>query len=367
MKANSLDYSLFKEALLSGRYITNTHIEGCLKKVALSNFVKVEGSSFEGRDIYGLQLGTGPRKVLIWSQMHGNESTTTKGIFDFLNFLLSDEEDAKNILDHITIRLLPILNPDGALRYSRFNANGIDLNRDAQDLSQPESRLIRTVYNTFRPDYCFNMHDQRTIFSAGKNKKPATLSFLTPAFNPSCDLNDSRIRSMQLIASISKEISTRIPGQIGRYDDAYNPNCLGDTFQGKGTPTLLFEAGHYTGDYQREKTRELIFHSLYKGLKSLTDTCGSEFTVEDYFGIPENKKLFFDYIIKNASAISNNPNRDIGILYKEVLSGNKIIFKPTVEKQGVLDGFYGHVEYDCSVERDLENLKKNVDLYKAVF
>jgi hypothetical protein len=42
-----------------------------------------------------------------------------------------------------------------------------------------------------------------------------------------------------------------IPGQIGRFDDSFNLNC-GDTFQAMGVPTLLFEAGHFEGDYQRK-------------------------------------------------------------------------------------------------------------------
>ncbi|MGA0942670.1 MAG: M14 family zinc carboxypeptidase, partial [Flavobacteriaceae bacterium] len=41
------------------------------------------GHSVEGRPIYALRLGKGPVKLLAWSQMHGNESTTTRGLFDF--------------------------------------------------------------------------------------------------------------------------------------------------------------------------------------------------------------------------------------------------------------------------------------------
>ena len=57
-----------------------------------------------------------------------------------------------------------MLNPDGATLYTRANANAVDLNRDSQDLTQPARRVLRATFERFKPDYCFNLHDQRTIF-----------------------------------------------------------------------------------------------------------------------------------------------------------------------------------------------------------
>ena len=85
----------------------------------------------------------------MWSQMHGNESTTTKALFDFINFLHSNTKESSVILDHFTFCMLPMLNPDGAKLYTRENANGIDLNRDAQNLSQPESIALRKTFEVF--------------------------------------------------------------------------------------------------------------------------------------------------------------------------------------------------------------------------
>ena len=61
--------------------------------------------------------------------MHGNESTTTKALFDVLNvFADDDSKDVKKILNDCTIAIIPMLNPDGAKAYTRTNANDIDLN-----------------------------------------------------------------------------------------------------------------------------------------------------------------------------------------------------------------------------------------------
>jgi len=113
--------------------------------------------------IYKFQTGTGKIKILLWSQMHGNESTTTKALIDFLNLLNGDSDLAKKLLEKFTFCCIPMLNPDGAKLYTRENANKVDLNRDSKDLSQPESRVLRETFEHFEPDFCFNLHDQRTI------------------------------------------------------------------------------------------------------------------------------------------------------------------------------------------------------------
>ena len=66
---------------------------------------------------------------------------------------------------------------------------------------------------------------------------------------------------MEVIAVMNDALQNIIPNQVGVYDDAFNLNCVGDTFQSENVPTILFEAGHYANDYAREKTRSLfIFH-----------------------------------------------------------------------------------------------------------
>ena len=144
---------------LFGRYVTLLHIEPLLAKYPTT----IVGQSVLGKPIYQLVLGSGKTKIFMWSQMHGNESTTTKALFDFINFLQANTKESEAILNAFTFCLLPMLNPDGAQLYTRENANGIDLNRDAQDLSQPESKVLRQVFENFQPDFCYNLHDQRTI------------------------------------------------------------------------------------------------------------------------------------------------------------------------------------------------------------
>jgi murein tripeptide amidase MpaA len=79
--------------------------------------------------------------------MHGNESTTTKGLFDFLNCLNGGSELQK-LLKSFSFTI-PMLNPDGAKLYTRLNANQIDLNRISKP-TQPE-QSVESVFESFKP------------------------------------------------------------------------------------------------------------------------------------------------------------------------------------------------------------------------
>ena len=208
-----------KEQSIQGRYITLDHIEPILNRLNTANQLQEIGKSVLGKSIYEYQIGHGATRVFLWSQMHGNESTTTKGLFDFLNLLQSGTDLAIKFLNEFTFCWIPMLNPDGACLYTRSNANDVDLNRDSQDLSQPESNLLRSIFERFQPHYCFNLHDQRTIYGVAMSGKPATMSFLAPSYNENRDINDSRLKAINVIAGINQVLQDYIPGQVGRFDD----------------------------------------------------------------------------------------------------------------------------------------------------
>lgn len=338
----------YKENSLYNRYITNNHIAPLLDKLSDKLFVEIIGKSVLRESIYGLKIGTGEKRILMWSQMHGNESTTTKALFDLLNTLLNDKSSLKYILEACTLYIIPILNPDGANAYTRINANNVDLNRDAQALSQPESQALRNVFDTIKPHFCYNLHGQRTIFSAGKTNKPATISFLAPAQDEACSITTNRKIAMELIGIMNEALQEIIPNQVGVYDDAFNLNCVGDTFQHENIPTILFEAGHYKGDYKREFSRELIYISYIKSLIYIANNIVKGYNYENYLLIPENDKCFYDVIIRNAKIKQQKDViMDIGILYQERLFDNKVNFIPKVEKIQKLDDYYGHFEIDA--------------------
>ncbi len=357
--SKEISYGDFKVVELQGRYITNEHIEEFLLQLNSSFNLKVLGESVLDKPIYGLQIGTGPKRILMWSQMHGNESTTTKAVLDLIKYLMLELGNSRDILKSFAISIIPILNPDGAEVYTRINANQIDLNRDAQERSQPESKILRKLYDDFQPHYCFNLHDQRTIFNVRKINRPATISFLAPAFDEERTISESRLGSMKVIAAMNQKLQTYIPGQIGRYDDSFNQNCVGDAFQMLQTPTILFEAGHFPKDYEREKTREYIHMALMEALDTIRQEDLDKFTSTDYFDIPENQKLFCDVLITNAHVLDLNLEQGskVSILFKEILVGETIEFKPKIEIQ-TSEIVLGHEIKDASNFEDREWLEK---------
>ena len=345
------EYAAIKNDLLFGRYITYKNIEPVLQQLESEFKINTLGASNLGQPIPLVELGNGPIKILMWSQMHGNESTTTKAVFDLLNAFRA--ENGINVLDNIlescTIKLIPMLNPDGAAAYTRVNANNIDLNRDAKNLMEPESKLLKEVFEQFQPDFCFNLHDQRTIFSAGSTNNPATLSFLTPSSDPDRTITPNREVSMQIIASIAQDLKAYLPNNIGRYDDSFNINCTGDSFQSAGVPTILFEAGHFPGDYEREKTRKFVFLALVSALKAISTNSYSKIAAQAYFELPENEKLFNDVILRSAKL--NNVETDIAIQFKEEVKNGKVSFVPIIEKIAHKISNYGHREIECEGEK----------------
>jgi hypothetical protein len=336
-----------KQILLNHRYINNDHIVKLLN--ALPSEFKVEdiGKSVMDESIYSVTIGNGPIKVLMWSQMHGNESTSTKALFDLFKLLSSSNESSDTILNRYTLKIIPILNPDGARLYTRLNANEVDLNRDAQDQTQPESTVLLRLFNDLKPDFCFNLHGQRTIFSAGKVNKPATMSFLAPAQDAETTVTDNRKQAMAVIVAINNALQRIIPNQVGIYDDSFNLNCVGDTFQSKHVPTILFEAGHCDNDYSRETVRLYFGLSIMTALHFIADNSGSVNSYQDYFNIPMNEKLFYDIIIRNAKLATNDNDQDVAIQYQEVLMNNKVDFLPIIEKIGKLEDNFGHKEIDA--------------------
>ena len=337
-----------KEITLYGRYIPLEQIEPLI----LKHHAEIIGHSILGNPIYKLNMGTGKIRILMWSQMHGNESTTTKALFDFINFLNSNTTESNSILNNFTFCMLPMVNPDGAKLYTRENANGIDLNRDAQNLSQPESTVLRKTFDDFLPNYCYNLHDQRSIFGAGESGKPATVSFLAPAFNENRDINEVRTKAINLIVAMNDTLQQYIPNQVGRFDDSFNLNCVGDTFQHLNVPTILFEAGHFSNDYEREITRKYIFISLLSGVEYLNENDIVLNKIDDYLKIPQNKVVFYDFVYKyvKINYVGKEKIINFAAQFKEVLNNGKVSFEAIIAQIDNLENYFGHTEIDANGE-----------------
>ena len=71
-----------------------------------------------------------------------------------------------------------MLNPDGAERNVRRNAQGIDINRDAVELQTPEGRFLKAIRDRYAPAAGFNLHNQGALVTAGPTGPQSVLAVL---------------------------------------------------------------------------------------------------------------------------------------------------------------------------------------------
>ena len=349
------------------RYISPKKLYDYIVNLDKSINVKIIGKSVQKRPIYQLKIGSGSKIILLWSQMHGNETTTTKALFDFIPWLTSKSN--KEYIKSFTFYIIPQLNPDGAELYTRNNFNDVDLNRDAIKLSQPESKCLINLYNEINPDFCFNLHGQRTIYSVGDSEKSAVISFLAPSISYNNKINKAREKSILLIISLFNELNTHILGHISRYKDDFNENCMGDHFTANNTPTILIEAGHYPNDYKREVTKKHVLNTLIFSTLSLSNEKYLNNLVNDYFNIPENKEKFVDLILSGVT-IDNKGKKHkdqmLALNYKESVKKGKIYFTPYFVSFGKKLNCYGHKFIDFSeVNNNIFSFKLGFPIKKS--
>jgi len=229
------------------------------------------GTSAEGRPIRVVGIGTGPEKVLLWSQMHGDEPTATCALVDLLSYLVAtrDEPSTRALLARLTFLVVPMLNPDGAVRNDRRNAQGIDVNRDAVELQTPEGRFLKALRGAQSPVAGFNLHNQGPLLTAGPAGPQLALSVLAvPAAGAEPDSPALR-RKKGLAAVMARAAEPFAPGRVGRYDMDYTERAFGDSMSRWGTPTVLLETGGWHGPNEAERLVRLNFVVLLSALHAL--------------------------------------------------------------------------------------------------
>ena len=265
--------------------------------------VKQIGASVEKREIWDVSFGSGPFVVLMWSQMHGDESTATSALFDLYEYLRRhrDEPAVKQMLSALTVHTIPMLNPDGAERFQRRNAQGLDVNRDALLLQSPEGQLLKKIRDELNPRVGFNLHNQSWNTSAGRPPRPASISLLSVAYDENRSMNDGRRLTKRLAAVVRDAIEPLAGNRIGRYDDSFEVRAFGDNLTKWGTPVLLIETGAWPDPNPDPPLVRVNFVALVRALQALADGSVNRANADRYDSLPENDSLAFHYLIRNVS------------------------------------------------------------------
>jgi hypothetical protein len=287
------------------------------------------GRSFEGRALYGIRVGSGATRVLAWSQMHGDESTATRSIFDLCRFLSAGEDALSDVrqavLSQLSLLIIPMVNPDGAQRWQRENAQGVDINRDARRGATPEGRTLQALCRTFVPHFALNLHDQNRYYSAGATRCPATFSFQAAPPDAVDTITPTRAQAMQLVVHLNQKLQPLLPQCIGRWNNDYEPRAFGEWFQAQRAATMLIESGGYPGDEERHAVRRFHFGILIEALHAIATGAYAQQQVERYAQLPLNRENgMFDRIDRRATLTADGRTftADVGRRESETVTGD---------------------------------------------
>lgn len=302
-RVTSLDPALVKHADLK-KYLSE------LRAVGVP--VTEVGRSLAGREIYQTEFGRGPLKVFMWSQMHGDEPTATSTLVDLFAYLRRNRGLAwvKSVEEKLTLRAVPMLNPDGAELYQRRNLQAVDINRDALALSTPEGRLLKRLRDEWRPDIGFNLHNQNPRTSVGETGKQATISLLAVVSDATGANTPGRVRNKKLCAVMVEALAPFIYGHVGRYDDSFNPRAFGDNISRWGTPVILIETGALKG-MSGHDLAGLNFVALSAALRALADGSAEEANPAVYDALRMNEGgIIYDLLIRGGTIVGRAAGGD---------------------------------------------------------
>jgi len=215
--------------------------------------LEVIGKSNEGRDLYLARVGTGPKKVMIVTQQHGDEVHGTEAALHFLNSIIGSKY--ADLREEVTVLVLPKINPDGSDRIQRQNHDpgcvdpfclegvGYDMNRfhdPAMPLDEnpvPEAVAMREAHARYQPDVVLDYHNQFSYVSDDGDM--ITMSLMWP-LNENVDpqvVDDSK----RATAIIAGAVSDYAHAEVTKFPGGTAPAIGRNAYGLLGSATVLIE------------------------------------------------------------------------------------------------------------------------------
>ena len=349
-------YDSFKETRIKERafsYVLWLQLIDEWKKSPLLDVSEI-GQTYEGKPIHQVKFGVGPIHICAWSQMHGDEATATMALADIFLFLSQKgnafDEIREKLHQNITLFVIPRLNADGAERWTRETALGIDMNRDASKLNSPEAKILHDWAHQINPLFSFNLHDQHRLYSVGNTPHQTHIALLATTGDEAGTWTDSRLRAGKLANRLTQIVQEIYPNKIAKWTDEYNPRAFGDYFQGQNFGLILLESGGAGWDLEKQSLRKLNADILLDAFYSIATEEYANENLETYNTLATNERQIFDIKIKHAPIEPSGKLRaDIGINLKETASEKTDInYSWIIEEIGDLNYMHALNELDAS-------------------
>lgn len=299
----------FRVAAITERRFTQDQLWGAMEPSLRSPALRVTeiGRSIQGRPLRAVTFGNGPTTVLLWSQMHGDESTASMALADMMAWFASTDGVQRALRDRIaaglTVVMVPMLNPDGAELFQRQNAVGVDVNRDAANRATPEARALKALRDSIRPAFGYNLHDQNARTLAGPGREQVAIALLAPEYDETGSFGGARANARLVASTIASVLERAIPGRIARYDDSFNPRAFGDLMQSWGTSTVLIESGALPGDPEKQRLRTLNVVAILSSLDAIVTGRFASADPAIYDALATNSRSAVDVVILGAGLV----------------------------------------------------------------
>lgn len=343
-------YDTFRENRLTKRRFSTDLWQELMAEWSTNFAVRILGKTQEGRPIHEISWGEGRIDIIAWSQMHGDEATATLALADIFRLLSSSgdfsQEIKQKLHQKITLRIIPRLNADGAERWQRETALGIDMNRDATKQNSVEARILSVWADEIKPSFAFNLHDQNRLYSVGNGPEQTHIAFLATTGDEDGTWTTSRLRAGQICQRMLSQIQPIIPGKIAKWTDEYESRAFGDTFSSRGYGLVLLESGGAGWDLEKHSLRKLNACLIIDALCAIADGSYAAESITEYEALPTNERAIVDIKIKDAP-LSSTVRADVLFnLVETPMTDGRIHYSWTVEKIGDMSPFFGLTEID---------------------
>jgi hypothetical protein len=309
-----------------------------------------------GREVPYVVIGSGPRKMIVVAQQHGDEAISSNGMISLIRALSSSAKQAKFIRDELTVIIVPRVNIDGfdatpTGQPWRYNVDpnvcpspapcppfysrnrGYDINRyhpyltdypednpntPAPDAANPvpESLNCRAIYDMFGgPDeveIVLDLHGQGTPLDA--NRDMVFSSTLWPTATPTADAIgvrpqfDAAAELSKRVISVALMARDKIAhANTSKYVGGPEPGISRNAYGLHGSASVLFEhrvVGQKAAGYMANisfRTVMAIVEALADGSLYTTSTARAEALVV----APDNASLFWKCVVARPYTLEN--------------------------------------------------------------
>ena len=99
-------------------------------------------------------------RLFVMCRQHGDEPAPTEAVLRLIQSVADGGDPAlRSELSHVTLYVIPMVNPDGAGAGTRLNGKSADLNRDWGVFKQPETRAVARAATLIHPALIVDAHN----------------------------------------------------------------------------------------------------------------------------------------------------------------------------------------------------------------